>query len=126
MLLRLGTIVLSSALLGLPRALGDRVPRVDRSGYVEVAAPDLDPRELAELIDALLSSEALAVARQPAHVTLIVEVLAFARAGSDPDQGALLAQLGEGAQGRPLVVERPARRRPPAARPVPGPGPTLH
>lgn len=125
-MLRLGTIVLSSVLMGLPRALGERVPRGGRSGYVEVAAPDLDPRQLAELLDALLSGEALAVPRQPAHATLVVEVIGFARIGSDPAHGALLATLGEGAQGRPLVVERPARRRSPAARPVPGRGPTLH
>jgi len=125
-MLRLGTIVLSSVLLGLPRALGARVPGGDRSGYVEVAAPDLDPRELAGLLDALLFSEALAVARQPGHDTLVVELLGLARIGSDPAQGALLATVGEGAQARPLVVERPGQRRSPAPRRLPGPGPTLH
>lgn len=115
-MLRLGSIVLSSVLLGVPRALGARVPGGDRSGYVDVAAVDLDPRELAGLLERVLSLEALAGAREPSG-TLVVEVHRIARLARDPARGALLATLGEGRRRRPLVVDHkvamlPAREEP--------------
>jgi hypothetical protein len=97
----------------------------DRSAYVDVAAPDLDPRELAELLERVLSTEALTPAREPSD-TLVVEVHGFARLGSDPERGALLVTLGEGRRRRPLVVEHLCRHCRSVVRALPAPHLTLH
>jgi hypothetical protein len=106
---RLGSLVLTAVLLGVPRALDARAFGAARSVYVEVADPSPELAGFAEALSRALAEAGCRLAPGPAGATVIVEV--HGRWGgphSRPDPGRAIGFTVRDAAGRrPLVLDCP-------------------
>jgi len=134
--LRLGSVILTAVLLGVPRALGAGAFGSARSVYVEVA--DLSPElaGFAQELSRALEEAGCCVAARPTAATVVVEVHGVwtcGRSSTDPSGGpsqAVSFTVSDASGRRPLVLHYPQGRRVQAARALlraldgPGPRPT--
>jgi hypothetical protein len=72
--LRLGSAILASVLLGVPRALDARAFGAARSVYIQVAPDSPELSAFAEELTRALVDAGLSVATHPAGATLVVDV----------------------------------------------------
>jgi len=116
--LRLGSVVLTAVLLGVPRALDARAFGAARSVYVEVADPSPGLAGFAEELSRALERSGCRVATSPTGATTVVEVHALWRcAASGPDPSEAISFTVRDARGRrPLVLHYQAGREAEAAR----------
>jgi hypothetical protein len=96
--IRLGPMILSAVLLGMPRALGSQVFGGQRSVYIDVAPL---PPELADFtadLERAIGNATLALARTPSEATTVIEVQRVARsrtaAGDAMEAVALVVREG--------------------------------
>jgi hypothetical protein len=105
--LRLGSIVLASVLLGVPRALESRPFGAQESVYVEVSALAPELQEFARELEQALARASFALAARRSEATTVVDVLGTAhwvqRDGRPLRAVALVT--GHGRRLRPLVVD---------------------
>lgn len=73
-MLRLGSAILASVLLGVPRALDTRAFGAPRSVYIQVAPDSPELSAFAEELTRALVDVGLSVATRPASATLVVDV----------------------------------------------------
>jgi hypothetical protein len=117
-MLRLGSLVVTGVLLGVPRALESRTFGVQRSVYTEVSAPSPGLQAFAHELERALLESSYARVADPRQATLVVEVRSAApipRTGGPPCEGILLT-VRDGAGTRPFFLHHPAQRGAAAAR----------
>ncbi len=73
-MLRLGSAILASVLLGVPRALDTRTFGAPRSVYVQVAPDSPELSAFAEELTRALADAGVSLATGPAGATLVVDV----------------------------------------------------
>jgi hypothetical protein len=116
--LRLGSAILASVLLGVPRALDARAFGAQRSVYIEVAPDSPELAAFAEELLRALADAGLSTAERPAGATLVVDVHALWRAkggrGSATEAVSFTARDGRGT--RRLVLQYAPEARSAAAR----------
>jgi hypothetical protein len=116
--LRLGSVVLTAVLLGVPRALDARAFGSARSVYVEVADPWPELTGFADELSRALERAGCRVATGPTGATTVVEVHALWRcADLGPGPSEAISFTVRDARGRrPLVLDYAAGREADAAR----------
>jgi hypothetical protein len=116
--LRLGSMVLTAVLLGVPRALDARAFGAARSVYVEVADPWPGLTGFADELSRALERAGCRVATAPTGATTVVEVHALWKcADSGPDPSEAISFTVCDARGRRrLVLHYAAGREAEAAR----------
>jgi len=116
--LRLGSVVLTAVLLGVPRALDARSFGAARSVYVEVADPSPGLAAFAGELSRALERSGCRVATSPTGATTVVEVHALWRCdNSRPDPSEAISFTVRDARGRrPLVLHYAVGREGEAAR----------
>jgi hypothetical protein len=104
--LRLGSVVLTAVLLGVPRALDARAFGSVRSVYVEVADPSPELTGFAQELSRALEEAGCRLAAHPTGATVVVEVHALWRcADSRPDPSEAIGfTVHDGRGQRPLVL----------------------
>lgn len=115
---RLGSVLLAAVLLGVPRALEARAFGAQRSVYVEVAPLAAELREFAEALERALAGAAWSLATRPSEATLVIEVLAAARARSPEGRPveAVSIAVRDACGAQPLLLHYDPGRRDCAAR----------
>ena len=73
-MLRLGSAILASVLLGVPRALDTRAFGAPRSVYIQVAPDSPELAAFAEELSRALAEAGVSVATGPAGATVVVDV----------------------------------------------------
>ena len=116
--LRLGSAILASVLLGVPRALDARSFGAQRSVYVEVAPSSPELTAFAGELSRALADAGFSMAARPSGATLVVEVHALWRfGGTGGPASEAISFTVRGRQGaRPLVLHYATEERPAAAR----------
>jgi hypothetical protein len=113
--LRLGSMILATVLLGVPRALDGRTFGAQRSVYLDVApeAPELTDF-LAEL-ERAIGHAAFSLAARPGEATTVVEIreMATAETSGGRQMEAVSLVVRDGPRARPLILHysRPHRSR---------------
>lgn len=131
-MLRLGSILLTALLTGVPRALDARTFGAQRSVYVEVAPNDPELASFAEELERALAAASCTLTTDRARATLVVEVHRFVRPAGPLERGrhAVLLTAGDGRIRRPLLLDHGIGQGAQAARALlaalPGPRPTAH
>ena len=116
-MLRLGSAVLASVLLGVPRALDARTFGVHRAVYVEVAPSSPELTAFADELSRGLAEAGVSLAARPGDATLVVEVHALWRSsGGEQASEAISFTVRDGRGSRPLVLHYAPEARPAAAR----------
>jgi hypothetical protein len=117
-MLRLGSILLSALLTGVPRALDTRAFGAQRSVYVEVAPADPELSSFARELERALAAAAYTLVTERAQATLVVEVHGFARSAVARGRGrdTVLMTVGRGRARHPLVLDHAPGQRAQAAR----------
>jgi len=119
-MLRLGSMLLTAVLMGVPRALDGRAFGTASATiiHVKVAPHDPDLAALADELERALAAASYELTPVASRATLVVEVHRLAREARPPDgeRRALLVTLGEGRARRPIVVEDDPDQRRHAAR----------
>ena len=121
-MLRLGSVILTAVLLGVPRALDARAFGSARSVYVEVADPSPELAGFARELSRALEAAGCCLAARPTGATVVVEVHALWKrtdSGSDPREvpSEAIAFTVQDARGRrPLVLYYATGRQAEAAR----------
>lgn len=106
-MIRLGSVVLTALLLGVPRAIDARAFGAARSVYVEVADPAPGLAGFAEALSRALELLGCRAATSPSGATTVVEVHARWRCAdsrSDP-HAAISCTVRDGRGRRPLVLD---------------------
>ncbi len=116
--LRLGSAILASVLLGVPRALDARAFGAQRSVYIEVAPESPELTAFAAELSRALAVAGFSAATRPGGATLVVEVHALWRSevGSGPVSEAVSFTVRDRRGARPLVLHYAPEARPAAAR----------
>jgi len=116
--LRLGSAILASVLLGVPRALDARAFGAQRSVYVEVAPSSPELQAFAAELSCALADAGFSVAARPDGATLVVEVhgLWRSRDTDGPASEAISFSVRDRRGTRPLVLHYAPEERPAAAR----------
>jgi len=116
--LRLGSAVLASVLLGVPRALDARTFGVQRTVYVEVAPSSPELTAFADELSRGLAEAGVPLAARPGDATLVVEVHALWQSdGSGRKASEAVSFTVRDRRGsRPLVLHYAPEARPAAAR----------
>ena len=117
-MLRLGSAILASVLLGVPRALDARAFGAQRSVYVEVAPSSPELQAFAAELSRALADAGFSVAARPDGATLVVEVhgLWRSRDTDGPASEAISFSVRDRRGTRPLVLHYAPEERPAAAR----------
>jgi hypothetical protein len=117
-MLRLGSILLTAVLLGVPRALEARAFGSTRAVHVDVAPQDPELASFAEELDRALAAATHTLAPRPFPATLVVEVHGFARSAPAGEgiRHAVLVSQGRGRTFRPLILDHGPGQRAQAAR----------
>ena len=117
-MLRLGSAILASVLLGVPRALDARAFGARRSVYVEVAPSSPELTAFAAELSRALADAGFSMAARPGRATLIVEVHALWRSEGTggPAREAISFTVRDQRGARPLVLHYAPEERPAAAR----------
>ena len=118
MVLRLGSIVLAAALLGVPRAVEARAFGAQRCVYVEVAPENLELQAFAAELERAIGASALTLAARRSDAAVVVELLGVSR--SEAGGGLLMEAarfvLRDGTSTRPVILHYSPGQRAPAAR----------
>jgi len=115
---RLGSLLLTGVLLGVPRALEARTFGLQRSVYIDVSPLAPEPQAFARELEVALLDGAYALADDPARATVVIEVHSATtthRVGRSRAE-AVLISVRDGGSTRPLVLHYPADQRMAAAR----------
>jgi len=116
--LRLGSAVLTSVLMGVPRALDTRAFGSPRSVYIQVAPDSPELAAFAEELTRELAQAGLSLAARPGGATLVVDVhglwRSVGRTGRVAESIRLTARDPRGT--RRLVLQYAPESRPAAAR----------
>jgi hypothetical protein len=116
--LRLGSAILASVLLGVPRALDARTFGAQRSAHIEVApsSPALDA--FAAELSRALADAGFSMAAHPGSATLVVEVHSLWRCESTscPASEAISFTVRDRQGSRSLILHYATEERPAAAR----------
>jgi hypothetical protein len=116
--LRLGSAILASVLLGVPRALDARAFGAQGSVYVEVAPESPELTAFAAALSRALGDAGFSVATRPGGATLVVEIHALWR--SQGESGAVSEAVSFTARdrrgARPLILHYAPEARAAAAR----------
>lgn len=117
-MLRLGSAILASVLLGVPRALDARAFGARRSVYIQVAPDSPELTAFAAELSRALVDAGLSPAAGPDGATLVVDVhgLWQSRGGSGPASEAVSFTACDRRRTRLLVLHYPPEARPAAAR----------
>jgi hypothetical protein len=115
--IRLGPMILSAVLLGMPRALGGHAFGDQRSVYIDVAALPPELTDFTAELERAIGDAALALAARPSLATTVIEVERVARsrtrAGDAMEAVALLVR--EGTSLRRMILHYAPQRRARAA-----------
>jgi hypothetical protein len=116
--LRLGSAILASVLLGVPRALDARAFGAQRSVYIEVAPESPELTAFAAELFRALGDAGFSAATRPAGATLVVEVHALWRSVGErgPASEAVSFTARDRTGARPLVLHYAPEARSAAAR----------
>jgi hypothetical protein len=116
--LRLGSAILASVLLGVPRALDARAFGAQRSVYIEVAPESPELTAFAVELSRALDDAGFSTAARPGGATLVVEIHALWRSegGSGPVSEAVSFTARDRRGVRPLVLHYAPAARPAAVR----------
>jgi hypothetical protein len=116
--LRLGSAILASVLLGVPRALDTRAFGARRSVYIEVAPTSPELQDFAAVLSRALADSGLSMAARPGGATLVVEVhgLWHSTGADGPASEAVRFTVRDRRGTRPLVLHYAPEERPAAAR----------
>lgn len=116
--LRLGSAILASVLLGVPRALDARTFGAQRSVYVEVAPESPELAAFALELSRALADAGFSMAARPSGATLVVEVHALWRSGGTdgPASEAISFTVRDRRGMRPVILHYAPEERPAAAR----------
>jgi hypothetical protein len=116
--LRLGSAILASVLLGVPRALDGRAFGVTRSVYIDVAPGSPELAAFATELFRALGEAELTAATRPAGETLVVEIHALWRAESEsgPVSEVVCFTALDPGGARPFVLQYAPEARSAAAR----------
>jgi hypothetical protein len=116
--LRLGSAILASVLLGVPRALDARAFGAQQSVYVEVAPESPELAAFAAELSRALGDARFSVAARPGGATLVVEIHALWRSegGSGAMSEAVSFTARDARGARPLVLHFAPEARAAAAR----------
>ena len=116
-MLRLGSVILAAALLGVPRALGACTFGAQRSVYVDVAplAPELT--DFVTELERAIGDAAYPLAAGPSEATIVIEVqnVATAETSDGRPMEAVTLVVREGTSTRPLILHYDPPRRARAA-----------
>jgi hypothetical protein len=129
-MLRLGSILLTALLTGVPRALDARAFGAQRSVYVEVAPNDPELASFAEELERALATASYTLVGDRTRATFVVEVHRCAPSAGARGRNAVLLSVGDGRARHPLLLDHRPGQRARAARALlealPGPGPMAH
>jgi hypothetical protein len=116
--LRLGSAILASVLLGVPRALDARTFGAQRSVYVEVAPSSPELQAFAAELSRALADAGFSMAARPGGATLVVEVHGLWRSEGNgaPPSEAISCSVRDRRRTRPLVLHYAPGEQPAAAR----------
>jgi hypothetical protein len=116
--LRLGSAILASVLLGVPRALDARAFGAPRSVYIQVAPDSPELTAFAGELTRALADAGLSLAAGPAGATLVVDVHSLWRSvgGTGPESEAVSFTARDRRGTRLLVLHYAPEARPAAAR----------
>jgi hypothetical protein len=116
--LRLGSAILASVLLGVPRALDSRTFGARRPVYIEVVPQSPGLTAFADELSRALADMGFSMAARPCGATLVVEVHALWRSsGADGLESETISFSVRDRHGRrPLVLHYAPEQRPAAAR----------
>lgn len=81
-MLRLGSVVLASVLLGVPRAVETRAFGVQRAVYIDVAPQAPELLDFAAELKRAIGAGAYTLASRPSKNTVVIELLNVSRSGS--------------------------------------------
>ena len=117
-MLRLGSAILASVLLGVPRALDARSFGAQRSVYVEVAPESPELTAFAAELSRALADAGFSMATRPGGATLVVEVHTLWRSPGPGGQASEVIALTvrDRQEAKPLVLHYAPEERPAAAR----------
>ena len=117
-MLRLGSALLASVLLGVPRALDARAFGASRSVYIQVAPESPELTAFAAELSRALVDAGFSTATRPAGATLVVDIHALWRSagGSGPASEAVSFTARDRRGTRLLVLHYAPEARPAAAR----------
>jgi hypothetical protein len=104
--LRLGSVILAAALLGVPRALDTRAFGSPRWVYIDVAPAAPELTDFLAALEKAIDHSAYALAAAPSAATTVIEVgsVTVARASDGRPMEAATLVVREGASARPLVL----------------------
>jgi hypothetical protein len=102
-MLRLGSVVLASVLLGVPRALNARAFGVQESVCVEASPLASELREFARELERELARAPIALTARRSEATVVVDVLSVVRSPDGAMRAVGLA-VTDGRSGRALVL----------------------
>jgi hypothetical protein len=104
--LRLGSVILATVLLGVPRALDSRSFGAQRSVYLDVAPELPELSDFLEELERAIGAAAVTLAERPTEATTVIEIQKVARA-EDPHgdrMEAVTLVVREGASAHPLIL----------------------
>ena len=114
--LRLGSAILASVLLGVPRALDARTFGAQRSVYVEVAPESSELAAFARELSRALADAGFSMAARPGGATLVVEVHELRRSTDGSTSEAISFTVRDRRGMRPVILHYSPGERPAAAR----------
>lgn len=105
-MLRLGSVILAAALLGVPRALGARTFGAPRSVYVDVAPQAPELTDFVRELERAIGDAAYSLAACPSEATMVIEVqnIATAETSDGRSMAAVTVVLREGTSARPWIL----------------------
>jgi hypothetical protein len=116
--LRFGSAILASVLLGVPRALDARSFGAQRSAYIEMAPSSPELEAFAGELSRALAAAGFSMAARPGGPTLVVEVHALwrSRSAGGPASETISFTVRDRQGWRPLILHYAPEERPAAAR----------
>jgi hypothetical protein len=104
--LRLGSVILATVLLGVPRALDGRAFGAQRSVYVDVAPEFPELTDFLAELERAIDDAAVTLAERPAEATTVIEVqnVATAEGPQGARMEAVTLVVREGARARPMIL----------------------
>lgn len=105
-MLRLGSLILATALLGVPRALDTRAFGAQRSVYLEVAPQTPELTDFVAELGRAIGTAALSLAARPSEATMVIEIQNVATAATSDGERmeAVTLVVRDGTSARPLIL----------------------
>jgi hypothetical protein len=113
----LGSVILATILLGVPRALETRTFGAQRAVYIDVAPESPELTDFVQELERAIGEGALALVADPSEATAVIEVrnLAAAEASDGGAMEAVTVVVRRGTSVRPLILHYAPPRRARAA-----------